>query len=68
MNPYCRSGYCTHCCRSGIVDYWYKYVGLNGAIVGMTTFGESAPAELLFEEFGFTVDNVVAESKKNCCN
>ncbi len=36
----------------------------NGAIVGMTTFGESAPAELLFEEFGFTVDNVVAKAKE----
>ncbi|WP_276527293.1 transketolase-like TK C-terminal-containing protein, partial [Cronobacter turicensis] len=39
--------------EAGIADYWYKYVGLNGAVVGMTTFGESAPAELLFEEFGF---------------
>ncbi|WP_436921065.1 transketolase, partial [Klebsiella pneumoniae] len=45
--------------EAGIADYWFKYVGLNGAIVGMTTFGESAPAEQLFEEFGFTVDNVV---------
>ncbi|MBS6498378.1 MAG: hypothetical protein KH411_28030, partial [Klebsiella oxytoca] len=44
--------------EAGIADYWFKYVGLNGAIVGMTTFGESAPAEQLFEEFGFTVDNV----------
>ncbi|MBH2548149.1 transketolase, partial [Serratia marcescens] len=34
--------------EAGIADYWYKYVGLNGAIVGMTTFGESAPAEQLF--------------------
>lgn len=42
------------------VDFWYKYVGLNGRVVGMTTFGESAPAPVLFEEFGFTVDNVVA--------
>ena len=50
--------------EAGIADYWYKYVGLNGAIVGMTTFGESAPAELLFEEFGFTVDNVVAKAKE----
>ncbi|MFC0226378.1 transketolase [Serratia aquatilis] len=49
--------------EAGIADYWYKYVGLNGAIVGMTTFGESAPAELLFKEFGFTVDNVVAKAK-----
>ncbi|EKE67769.1 transketolase [Gallaecimonas xiamenensis] len=43
-----------------IADYWYKYVGLNGAVVGMTTFGESAPAGELFKLFGFTVDNVVA--------
>ncbi|MDY0007688.1 MAG: transketolase [Spongiibacteraceae bacterium] len=41
-------------------DYWYKYVGLDGRIVGMDSFGESAPAEALFEMFGFTVDNVVA--------
>lgn len=44
-------------------DFWYKYVGLNGAIVGMTTFGESAPAGDLFKHFGFTVDNVVATVK-----
>ncbi|MEG9538796.1 transketolase-like TK C-terminal-containing protein, partial [Pantoea piersonii] len=37
--------------------------GLHGAVVGMTSFGESAPAEQLFEEFGFTVDNVVAQAK-----
>ncbi|MCW2477929.1 transketolase [Candidatus Symbiopectobacterium sp. NZEC135] len=48
--------------EAGIADYWYKYVGLNGAIVGMTSFGESAPAEKLFEVFGFTVDNVVAKA------
>ncbi|UTW10545.1 transketolase [Marinobacterium rhizophilum] len=40
-------------------DYWYKYVGLNGAIVGMRSFGESAPAGELFKHFGFTVENVV---------
>jgi transketolase len=45
--------------EAGIADYWYKYVGLNGAVVGMTTFGESAPADQLFEMFGFTVKNVV---------
>ncbi|WP_455816777.1 transketolase [Pseudomonas cerasi] len=49
--------------EAGIADYWFKYVGLNGAIVGMTSFGESAPAEKLFELFGFTVDNVVAKAK-----
>ncbi len=41
-------------------DGWYKYVGTNGKIIGMTTFGESAPAPELFEYFGFTVDNVVS--------
>ncbi len=50
--------------EAGIADYWYKYTGLQGAVVGMTGFGESAPAELLFEEFGFTVDNVVAKTKR----
>ena len=46
--------------EAGIADYWYKYVGLQGAVIGMTTFGESAPANLLFEHFGFTIDNVIA--------
>ncbi len=49
--------------EAGIADYWCKYTGLNGAIVGMTTFGESAPAEQLFDMFGFTVANVVAKAK-----
>ncbi|PKH21719.1 transketolase [Enterobacterales bacterium CwR94] len=50
--------------EAGIADYWYKYVGLNGSIVGMTTFGESAPADKLFNEFGFTVENVVSHAEK----
>ncbi|MCB1687867.1 MAG: transketolase [Halioglobus sp.] len=41
-------------------DYWYKYVGLDGRVVGMTTFGESAPAGDLMQHFGFTTENVVA--------
>ena len=45
--------------EAGIADYWYKYVGLDGRVVGMTTFGESAPAGELFKEFGFTVDNIL---------
>lgn len=49
--------------EAGIADYWYKYTGLNGAIVGMSTYGESAPAELLFKEFGITVENVIAKAK-----
>lgn len=49
--------------EAGIADYWFKYVGLEGAIVGMHSFGESAPANELFEEFGFTVENVVTQAK-----
>ena len=48
--------------EAAIADFWYKYTGLNGAIVGMSSFGESAPADLLFKEFGFTVENVVAKA------
>ncbi|MDK4215813.1 transketolase [Pantoea agglomerans] len=49
--------------EAGIADYWFKYVGLDGAIVGMTTFGESAPASQLFPEFGFTVENIVSHAE-----
>ncbi|MCE1787473.1 transketolase, partial [Enterobacter hormaechei] len=48
--------------EAGIADYWFKYVGINGAVVGMNTFGESAPADELFKAFGFTVENVVAKA------
>ena len=41
-------------------DYWYKFVGLDGRVVGMRSFGESAPGGVLMEEFGFTVENVVS--------
>ena len=50
--------------EAGIADFWYKYVGFNGRIVGMNSFGESAPADQLFKLFGFTVDNVVAKAKE----
>ena len=49
--------------EAGISDFWYKYVGLNGKIIGMTSFGESGPADQLFAKFGFTVDNVVKQAK-----
>ena len=49
--------------EAGTADFWCKYVGLEGAVVGMTTFGESAPAGDLFNHFGFTVDNVVKTVK-----
>ncbi|EOY4513718.1 transketolase [Vibrio vulnificus] len=50
--------------EAGIADFWYKYVGFDGRIIGMTTFGESAPADQLFEMFGFTVENVVNTAKE----
>jgi transketolase len=45
-------------------DYWYKYVGLEGRVIGMTTFGESAPAPALFEEFGFTLENILGQAEE----
>ena len=45
-------------------DFWYKYVGIDGAIIGMTSFGESAPGNVLYEYFGFTVENIIKQSKK----
>jgi transketolase len=45
--------------EAGVTDGWYKYVGLEGKIIGLDRFGESAPAGPLFKEFGFTVENVV---------
>jgi transketolase len=50
--------------EAGVTHGWYKYVGLDGAVVGMDCFGESAPAPELFKHFGFTTDNVVATVKK----
>ncbi len=49
--------------EAGVTDGWRKYVGLEGAVVGLDTFGESAPASALFKHFGFTVDNVVATAR-----
>ncbi|SUB90771.1 transketolase [Photobacterium damselae] len=50
--------------EAGIADFWYKYVGFDGRIIGMTSFGESAPADQLFKLFGFTVENVVESAKE----
>ena len=50
--------------EAGTPDLWYKYVGLDGKVIGISTFGASAPANLLFERFGFTVANVVENVKK----
>ncbi|MGN6231814.1 MAG: transketolase [Trinickia sp.] len=49
--------------EAGVSDFWRKYVGLEGGVVGIDTFGESAPAGQLFKHFGFTVEHVVAAVK-----
>jgi transketolase len=50
--------------EASIADYWYKYVGLEGRVIGMTTYGESAPAPALFEEFGFTLENILGQAEE----
>ncbi|MDX5378994.1 MAG: transketolase [Halomonas sp.] len=50
--------------EAGHADYWYKYVGLDGRVIGMTTYGESAPAGDLFKHFGFTKENVLAQARE----
>ena len=49
--------------EAGVSDGWYKYVGVDGAVIGLDRFGESAPAGQLFKEFGFTVEHVIATVK-----
>ena len=49
--------------EAAAADFWYKYVGLDGRVIGMTTFGESAPAGDLFPYFGFTVENIIAAAE-----
>lgn len=49
--------------EAGVSDFWFKYVGLDGAVIGIDTFGESAPAGALFKNFGFTTEKVVAAAK-----
>lgn len=49
--------------EAGAADYWYKFVGLDGDVIGMTSFGESAPGGVLMKEFGFTPENIVNRAK-----
>jgi transketolase len=49
--------------EAAISDYWFKYVGLQGDIVGMNSFGESAPAGELYKLFNITADNLVEKAK-----
>ena len=50
--------------EAGHADYWCKFVGIRGRVIGLTTFGKSAPGGLLMEHFGFTVDNVMQVAKQ----
>ena len=50
--------------EAGTADFWAKYVGFDGATIGMTRYGASAPADQLFDAFGFTVDKVVEAANK----
>jgi transketolase len=49
--------------EAGVPDGWWKYVGHHGDVVGMTSFGESAPASVLMKHFGFTLENVIARAR-----
>jgi len=49
--------------EAGVTEGWWRFVGLQGRVIGLDRFGESAPANELFEHFGFTADNVVAVAK-----
>ena len=49
--------------EAGVTGGWHKYVGSNGAVVGLDTFGESGPAEKVFEHFGFTTTNIVEKAR-----
>ena len=49
--------------EAGVSDYWRKYVGLDGDVVGIDQFGASAPGDVLMEYFGFTVENIVSRAR-----
>lgn len=69
QSPEWREGVLPSWCRkrvaveAGVSDFWRKYVGLDGAVIGIDRFGASAPAERLFTEFGFTADNIYLAAK-----
>ena len=50
--------------EAGVTDFWRKYVGLDGAVIGIDTFGESAPAGVLYQHFGITVANIIAAARR----
>jgi len=54
--------------EAGVTGFWRQYVGLDGAVVGIDTFGASAPAEALYKHFGITAEHVVAAAKAQLAN
>ena len=50
--------------EAGVSDYWHQFVGSNGLVIGIDHFGASAPAKQLFEQYGFTVDNLLSKAKQ----
>jgi transketolase len=54
--------------EAGVTGFWRQYVGLDGAVIGIDTFGASAPAEALYKHFGITTDAVVAAAKAQLAN
>jgi len=69
QSPEWREGVLPGACRkrvaieAGVSDFWRKYVGLDGAVIGIDRFGASAPADRLYQEFGFTVETIVAAAR-----
>jgi transketolase len=54
--------------EAGVTGFWRQYVGLDGAVIGIDTFGASAPADALYKHFGITTDAVVAAAKAQLAN
>ena len=54
---------CRRAVEAASPDYWHKYVGLDGAVLGMHSFGASAPGSVMFERFGFTAANVLEKAR-----
>ena len=50
--------------EAGVSDYWWQFVGSNGIVLGIDQFGASAPAELLFKEYGFTADHLIGKAEQ----
>jgi transketolase len=54
--------------EAGATAFWWKYVGLDGAVIGMDSFGDSAPASALFQHFGFTAERIAETARQLFCS